>query len=67
MTELEKIELAIAKFRDGERVGRVTVNGKTIAFADVTLEELLKLRREELARVRKRKIQVANFRGGKGL
>ncbi len=66
-TELEKLEIAIADLRDGKRVGRVTVNGKTIEYSDVTLDELLKLRDSLILRAGNRSIRVGYPQGGKGL
>lgn len=50
-TELEKLEQAISKLQNGERISSVSYDGHSISYAGITLAELLQQRQRLLSKI----------------
>lgn len=43
-TDLDNIDQALLDFALGKRVGRITINGHTVEYAETSVEQLQKIR-----------------------
>jgi len=71
MSDLTTLDQAIARYIAGDREEEITIKGVTVKFAEVSLSELNRLRRqclqETAAVTGKRCIRTMPLCGGKGL
>lgn len=68
-TELEKLEEAISKLQNGERIASVSYDGHSVSYAGISLNELLQQRQRLLSRLAesrkkaKRQVVFATHKG----
>lgn len=67
--ELEKLEAAISKLQNGERIASVSYDGHSVSYAGISLNELLQQRQRLLSRLAeysqssKRQVVFATHKG----